>query len=599
MTSTLKMNDLPLSILISINDYNSNTEQLKISKSILKFYNLIDLDSKQLAPQLKERIESQTRFIIQHFNCIRFKQISQQVKQKTLFETKIKIPSFSFILITNNSAAQSTNKHFSEYDNLDNEWSYHHKVELNDPNGKPLARQSFYKLNNHLNTLPLLFSRSNWHSPFINSLKSQNSTIKYIIRLNINCKNFEMMLFFYRLLFNKCSNHSKKDFSLFVLKKTLSDNSEFEYQLSLKQHDQGTVCIEENSKQQASLVYKIDNRATFEHVCSLLSGYLTEQIKDKVYLVQDPDGNKIYLVDCVSINISLFNSIGLVEKYFTFNIWAKNVLNTNSSSSSFNSVDSGNYSTLSSSSSCRSAPSTRLAKSIKEYQEFMKHYKKLHKLISKEQLALENEEAKIKYGVKDLIKRFSHQPDGTISTSSQNLADDNELKILMKNATPNPISYLSKEVNVDNYLKRTMRSKSVMAEPLSSTSISSSSLSSISSMSSDSINIKLNQFDRKKSKSVTFLDSNKIKFRKKDPVKRASIEPRRSKSTVPFSDFENYYLTADVDNENEYYSLNDNNNNLKLNYLSNEFNLLNASVHKPVMGPQAKPHVGVTTETRY
>lgn len=509
---------------------------------------------------------------------------------------------------------------------LKHTWSYHYKVELTDPLGKPIARQLFYKLNTP--QLPILFSRSNWSSPYTNQLKLNNNLIKYIIRLNINCRNFEMMLFFYRILFNKCANYSKKDFSLFVLKKILSitDNTEFEYQLSLKQHDSSSILVDDSAK--SSLLYKIDDRATFEYICRLLAGYLIEQVKDRVYLVQDPDGNRIYLIDSLvdsHVSITLFNSIGLAEKYFT-NIWAK----FNSSSSSFNSVDSGNYSTLSSSSSSKgsSGQSQRLAKSIKEYQEFMRHYKKLHKLINKEQQVLESEEAKIKHGVKDLIKRFSCQLDKSVS--SQNL-NDSDLSYLMKQATPNPISYLnaknssqSKEVNINNYMRT--RSRSVMAEPFSkqqhvqlsssssSSIISSSSLSSISSMSSDSINTRsTNPFDRKKSKSVTFLDSslakvNKLKNKKQQQQQQQHENltvdnHRRSKSTVPFmNELDNYYLTADVDNENEYYTL----NNTKFNYLSNEFNLIDSSRASCMKRYSAlqdelrnKPKVGVTPETRF
>ncbi len=191
------------------------------------------------------------------------------------------------------------------------------------------------------------------------------------------------------------------------------------------------------------------------------------------------------------------------------------VMNTNSSSSSFQSADSGNYSTLSSSSSSsnvikcanysnnigknvniksnetvsagpstpqnvpvyHSSKSNRLAKSLREYQEFMRHYKKLHKLISKEQICLQNEEAKIKFGVKDLIQRFNCNKDSMSETSSggrssssagknksceniKNIAntsasDEYELKDLMRKATLNPIDLIhfkNKEVNVERQI---------------------------------------------------------------------------------------------------------------------------------------------------
>ncbi len=363
--------NLPLSLLLTIN----GNEQFKTIKTILKFYNLIDLDPINKPLLVKQQIDSQSRNIIEHFNCIRFRPINKQQQQQLntnqfykqqqkqhLIDSKIKIPNFSLILITNNSSkiVTNSNNNDDDYFNLDHSgWSYHHKVELNDSTGRSLARQLFFKLNN--TNLPLLFSRSNWHSPMQQHTQLKGTkNVKYIIRLNVNCKNFEMMLFFYRLLFSKCANYSKKDFSLFVLKKMVSiqDNSEFEYQLSLKQHDPTTTCFDNNNNNsnnnasQSALVYKIDDRQQFDHICRLLAGYLIEQIKEKCYIVQDPDGNRIYLIDSNSTNISmtnaLFNSIGLSEKYFTFNsnIWSiynhsvnNKLFNTNSSSSSF---DSGN-----------------------------------------------------------------------------------------------------------------------------------------------------------------------------------------------------------------------------------------------------------------
>ncbi len=278
----------------------------------------------------------------------------------------------------------------------------------------------------------------------------------------------------------------------------------------------------------------------------------------------------------------------------------------------------------------------------------MRHYKKLHKLISKEQIILDNEEAKINNGVKDLIKRFNqyqHENDYDNNNNNNNDDDDDddtELKFLMKQAhiqQPSAqsiyrLNNYNKEINVDQYLKRHTnkhRSRSVMAQPI----ISSSSLSSIaSSMSSDSINIKTttssSSFDRKKSKSVTFLDSagsnlssgsSNISSSKYDRIKfkKANKKPNmmfRSKSTVPFS--ENYYLTADVDNEQEYYTLNDNDAFNKINYLSNEFHLtLNESAKQNFTKEQyqqqqqqqtklqydnissKKPNIGITPETRF
>ncbi len=331
--------NLPLSLFISAAS-DVVDQQAKLSRNILKFYNLVDLNRVNHQSSAN-RIELQTKRILDYFNCIRFRQpmlgrqsrlpnqnyMQQPQHHQQLIDSKTKIPSFSFILITNNSnTSGSTNiantnpsnkLGLSEEDylngDLKNLWSYHHKVELNDPvTGKPIARQLFYRLNTFSNfELPLLFSKSNWHSPMAcntsNDQQQQSvSSVKYIVRLNINCKNFEMMLFFYRMLFNKCANHSKKHFSLFVLKTIRENDSnnnicEFEYQLSLKYHDTSSVSIananSSGSVNEDHLIYKIDDRSNFEHICRLLSGYTTELIKDKVYAVQDPDGNQIYLVD--------------------------------------------------------------------------------------------------------------------------------------------------------------------------------------------------------------------------------------------------------------------------------------------------------------
>jgi len=95
----------------------------------------------------------------------------------------------------------------------------------------------------------------------------------------------------------------------------------------------------------------------------------------------------------------------------------------------------------------------------------------------------------------------------------------------------------------------------------------------------------------------------------------------RSKSTVPFVS-DNCYLTADVDNEQEYYTINETNNNNnyyydlnnntnKFNYLSNEFHLsLNNEPKRKEQQQQLqkqnniiicekKPYVGITPETRF
>lgn len=94
------------------------------------------------------------------------------------------------------------------------------------------------------------------------------------------------MLFFYRLLFSKCSNYSKKDFSLFVLKTSVLDNLNFrnsspitiEYQLSLKYDPNVSVQTSKNT----ALVYQINDHELFKNVTRILDKYLNPLVGKKV-----------------------------------------------------------------------------------------------------------------------------------------------------------------------------------------------------------------------------------------------------------------------------------------------------------------------------
>lgn len=196
--------------------------------------------------------------------------------------------------------------------------------------GTPIARQLFFKLTNNI---PLLFSRSNWTPPhnlqtLVNINQSHQATntapCKYIIRLNINCINYDSMLYFYRLLFSKCSNYSKKDFSLFVLKTSRLENVNLantslitvEYQLSLKYDPNAIVQTSKN----AALIYQVNDCEVFHRILRILGKYTKEIVNKKVYSIQDPDRNKIYLID-TSIRFtmpiySIANSFGISENYF-------------------------------------------------------------------------------------------------------------------------------------------------------------------------------------------------------------------------------------------------------------------------------------------
>lgn len=155
--------------------------------------------------------------------------------------------------------------------------------------------------------------------------------------MNINCQNYDLMLFFYRLLFEKCSNYSKKDFSLFVLSQQKyqldsvdggsSDEITIEFQISLKNDDTNTRTVEKLAH--SYLVYNVDDRRTFDNIVNLLGGFIEPIVPGKFYSLLDPDGNRVYLIDrstpfdafthslfnsCMS---SLASSVGLANKYYS------------------------------------------------------------------------------------------------------------------------------------------------------------------------------------------------------------------------------------------------------------------------------------------
>ena len=102
---------------------------------------------------------------------------------------------------------------------------------------------------------------------------------------------------FYRLLFDKYPNYTKKHFSVFILKKnftTLDDNdadSNVEFQLSLK-YDPSLNPYPLNNK--VNLIYCIKSRELFENAVSLLNGLTSEIIPNRMYSTYDPDGNQIF-----------------------------------------------------------------------------------------------------------------------------------------------------------------------------------------------------------------------------------------------------------------------------------------------------------------
>jgi len=337
----------PLELVLNV--AKPNTEEKFITDNLINFFNL-KLNNELMSQNAS--VFAKTKKIIEYLNFIRFEyslnglqstSSGKSIKNKYQLLTHDRISNFSIILQTSNTLNRiDKTEQNNPHNNLNStNWSYHYKVEMNDEYGRAIARQLFFKLINVQNRtvqFPLC-CRSNWQTPsqlLLNSsqlsasnttqstslLSAQTATCnnKYIIRLNINCKNYDLMLFFYRLLFDKCPNFSKKDFSLFVLVQATRE-SQIEFQLSLK-HDSN---VQIAKLANYYLVYNIADRATFENVVRLLDEFVEEVVKDRVYSVLDPDQNRIYLIDSsnkspmysLGNSFSHMKTIGLADKYFS------------------------------------------------------------------------------------------------------------------------------------------------------------------------------------------------------------------------------------------------------------------------------------------
>lgn len=259
------------------------------------------------------------------------------------------------------------------------------------------------------------------------------------------------MLYFYRLLFSKCSNYSKKNFSLFVLKTSRLDNISVnkaslitvEYQLSLKYDPNAIVQTSKNT----ALIYQVNDFELFNKIVRVLERYSHELITKKVFSVQDPDRNKIFLVDTsVRFTMPIFsiaNSIGISENYFRIlqNIQKSSRLNmtpmtttttTTSSPSSSSSTSSFSYSPnsmsvdIQASSNVTTTPASTTtskqnnsAKSIKSKKKIKKDQKLLKESKNKEELRwlsssstsqISQDPPVLQMGsVRDLINRFSRR----------------------------------------------------------------------------------------------------------------------------------------------------------------------------------------------
>ena len=128
--------DLPLSLLISVKD---RVQQDYATKNILNFYNLLEGMSEEPQHRTHSRLEKESiQFLTKHLNFIRF---SNNYHTPTLncqqYMEQTVVPSFSCILITNSSLISAPNSKQNDLNPLSRaDWSYHHKIDLNDPNGK-------------------------------------------------------------------------------------------------------------------------------------------------------------------------------------------------------------------------------------------------------------------------------------------------------------------------------------------------------------------------------------------------------------------------------------------------------------------------------
>lgn len=323
-TNSTEQPFFPIQLII---EANTRSQIINTSKHLIEFFD-IGIPKSPHQTQRNEcsiRDLPQRNKIVKHLNFIRFtsalstnesstvlNEISEEISSDYSNSEKINVPNLSLILLTNTNRQNSLND--SKLNK--NTWSYHHQIELNDENGATIARQIFYKLNSDSIKFPLC-CRSNWIPPPLSECHSSQNSVnlinsqKYIVRLNINCKNYELMIFFYRLLFDKCKNFSKKDFSVFVL----NQNENIEMQLSLKQHNLDRVNV--NNFKNTKLVYNVMSREIFENILRLLDGFVEEIVKNKVYTVLDPDRNRVILIDCSARKKMTETGLGLGDVYFS------------------------------------------------------------------------------------------------------------------------------------------------------------------------------------------------------------------------------------------------------------------------------------------
>jgi len=150
-------------------------------------------------------------------------------------------------------------------------WNFHHKIELLDEYRQIIARQDYYELS-HL--LPL------W------SISHIPCNRHIIVRFNIFTKNFDIMVRFYKHLFQRKPDSSKSGFVLFHLPSSI--HNKFLYQLSIKY----SPSIESYSiSQGAYLKFRLNNLNSFIH--EYTSKLFT--INKFEYYIYDPDGNLLHL----------------------------------------------------------------------------------------------------------------------------------------------------------------------------------------------------------------------------------------------------------------------------------------------------------------
>jgi hypothetical protein len=622
------MPQFPIELCLSL-DPNLN-EDVYMSQNVVQFFNLAvnqsDTDEKvsKVSAQKAKQIINGLNFI--RFNYSSVKTVNDPPKVSNLSDTNngLKlVPNFSLILLTNiPSTASSLNLNSNGIDaSLHKNWSYKYKVELNDEHGRTLARQLFYKLNktNHLNNFPLCCN-TNWTSPLSVQKKITNKQ-KCIIRLNLNCKNYDLMLFFYRLLFSKYQNYSKKNFTLFILNqsehKIRTDDGEeesitIEFQLSLKNDPNIVVDVNSDSKQPTSLVYNVESRESFVHMRAIFEGFCEEIVKNKVYLVRDPDQNKIYL-NLISKNnnnpSSLFvNTVGLGDKYnesimlllraknnyysnYSLNNNQNANLNSPSDTASYDSSkDSGNWSYTS-----LNNPQPRNNYNF-DYRELHALNGKNNNIVSKQSNFLATASYENCVSVRNLINKFDSKMRLTQRKMSKNLKQNSEeddyedleydevgwctntnsdgsdksdnLNLIMKkaiNGSMHALNDLKSNSNLKNSsISRRMRSSSALNDPNASNfQYQKASTKFNSSTKNGGVRSSL-----KKSKSVTFLDSidqlNLLdkrcsineEFNRRLAINSNNVNRERSKSTVPFmhgqydDDDDGTYVIATVDDTN-------------------------------------------------